>query len=305
MLTRSVHNAQIAAEQAAHQPAQQPANGSRVVRFASRDQFFSPPPDHDGDSEMADSDTETVHGGDCDTEMGDDSATNVRNTGEAPQTPTRSGAYTYGSVVLTPDKNKPRSSDRRQAVRDNNTKVHSRYPSLNGNSNHRKPVPYVLVTTTPRRGAGRPARNENTPGPSNRGPSTPPSRRMPPPASLQRRKMEMPSFDQLSSARLGPDWMMKNPVRWFRDANGQFVRDGSLPPEYFGAEQLREVQPPRADTPPSEASEYERCDTEPLEDSEDVAPVRPKRKTRAQARAEIDWSTVRRSVRIQERLNLK
>ncbi|KAM5541704.1 hypothetical protein V8D89_004433 [Ganoderma adspersum] len=367
MLTRSAHAAQIAAQQLAQQPtlhlAQQPvqqptnahqstgllaqADGDRRVRWASRDQFFSPPPEQleqpaqDGDSEMGDSEhippetgrdddagtmdggshTKTVHSDDGDTVMGDDSVPDLCDVSGGPQTPTRTGTYNYGSVILTPDKNKARASGNSQTVANDATKVHSRFPSLNGNFNRnnavvaptptraRKGHPYVLVPTPPRRRQGRPARNENVAGPSNR-PSTPPSRQDPPPANIQRRKMQLPSDTSMS---LGPLSMLKEPVRWYHNKRGEFVRDGSLPPEYYAADQLRMIQPRRADTPPPEATTYVRADTEPLEDypgpplpsrnEEPALPPNlqpPKRKTKAERMAEIDLTALRRSVRIRE-----
>ena len=370
MLTRSAHAAQVAAQLLAPQPtlhlAQQPdqqpdqqdTNGhqttgllaqtdeDRRVRWASRDQFFSPPPDQDGDSEMGDSeyvpsethtddeastvnggsDTETVHGDDGDAVMGDDSVADLSNVSQGPQTPTRAGTYTYGSVILTPDKNRARASGHNHAVADDTTKVHSRFPSLNGNFNRNKPAaartparrghPYVLISTTPKGGQGRSARNENVAGPSNR-PSTPPPSQGPPPANLQRRKMRLPSDPSMSlGPALGPLSMLKEPVRWYHNDKGKFVRDGSLPPSYFAAAELGLIQPPRADTPPPEATTYVRADTEPLEDypgpplstrcPEPALPHNPqlpkpaKRKTKAQRMAEIDLTALRRSVRIRK-----
>ncbi len=318
------------------------ANGGRCIRFASRDQVIPPQPDQDGDSVMGDSehvpsedgtdndegtvaedsDTGTVCGDDVDAVMGDDSVTDIRDASEGPQTPTRSGTYNFGSVILTPDKNKSRAPGRIQAVGNDDAKVHSRYPSLNGNGfNHNNPVTparkgknraYVLLPTTPRGvGNGKPARDENIPGPSNH-PSTPLTRPGPP-ATIHRQNVQVPT-DPLVT--LGP---MEEPVRWYRRGDGQFVRDGSLPPEYYGAEHLKKVQPPRAQSPPPVEAKLVRHDTEPLEDppvlmkpledlpvpmpqlDEPARPpqLRPKRKARRKT-GEIDMRTLRRSVRIRE-----
>ncbi|KAI1798411.1 hypothetical protein LXA43DRAFT_1107788 [Ganoderma leucocontextum] len=316
----------------------------RHVRWASRDQFFSPPPDNDGDSVMEDdeyvpdkdgmdhdegtvdedSDTETAHGDDVDTVMGDDSDASIRDASEVPRTPTRSRPYNFGSVILTPDKNKPRSVGLDNRGDDEAKEVLSRYPSLNPNGSgfnrntHVAAAPtsagkgknraYVQAPPNPP-SARKPAGDENVPGPSNR-PSTSPVHRGPQ-GNLQRQKVHVP-VDHLVS--LGPMTMWDNPVRWYRGQQGRFVRDGSLPPNYYGAEYLKKVQPPRADVVPEPVAKVIRYDTEPLEDPpvhipvqavEDPAPqpqARPKRKTKSHVASVVDVRSLRRSIRIRDQL---
>ena len=306
-----------------------PVDNGRHVRFASKDQFVSPPPDQDGDSVMGDSEyvpseggvnydkdmvdensDEAVNGDNIDTTMGDDSVAEI-DVNEGPQTPTRAHPYDAGSVLLTPNKNRPHASGHGQAFGNVDTGVNARYPSIDENRfNHTKYMTfspanraYVLVPPS-QRTPGRRIADENAPGPSNR-PVTPPARYQPPP-SLRRQRIEVRVEPLIT---LGP-LSMENPVRWYRGENGAFVRDGSLPPDYYGAEHLKKVQPPRAEPVPQPAK-LVRHDTEPLEDdpappkvmvpgAQPPARSKGKAKAKARARAETDVQMLRRSIRIRE-----
>ena len=215
---------------------------------------------------------------DGDTVMGDDE--------ERPQTPTPLDRFDPGSVLLTPNKNKPRGQSDAQAAADgdrhsghsnrtiNDRVAFLRDPSLALISQPAAPEREdedrpVSERKRKKRLAFRedpsvhiipacPSIDENDePGPSEpqAGPST------------EDRSSATPE----ESDDIVSEW--HDSVRWFRDRKGAFVRDGSLPPECFYHWQFpKSMQPPRADPaecPPERPTppRLQRTDTELIIDA--------------------------------------
>ncbi|EJF58963.1 hypothetical protein DICSQDRAFT_172461 [Dichomitus squalens LYAD-421 SS1] len=258
------------------------ANENHHQQVAGRTAGLTTLSRQDVEDDLSSIDGSALTDDDGDTVMGDDESM-MGDDDERPQTPPRFGSYDPGSVLLTPNKNKPRGqshaqpaddglrhsnhgtrniNDRVAFLRDPSLAVISQPAAPNGegeerpatdrkhNKNKRlvfKEEPSVHLIPA------RSSSDENSePGPSEpqAGPSTSDGSRA----------------SQEDGGGFTSEW--NGSVRWYHDDHGTFVRDGSLPPEYYSHWGFpRELQPPRADSlqrPPerSPPPRLQRTDTE-------------------------------------------